>query len=399
MNSAVRVSLHYISIFSVTGVALPFAGLWLSSKGMSRAEIGLLLALPMLGRLLTGPLLAVWADGFRRRRSAIAIMGLVMALAYGLAGLVDNIWLRGLCWFVAATATAAMFPLGDVLALKLARRDGYPFSLPRGFGSLAFVLANLTMGALLTRASVEAVIIWIVTASSLCCLISLVLLPAIEVTEGQGKATVRDRFRGVGGLFANRTFMLAVMGIAAIQASHGFYYGFSAILWKAQGMPESYTGMLWAFAVAVEVAFMWVVEPWRRRFGISAFTLVAVGAGAAVLRWTLMAVEPSIPMLWVLQVLHALTFAATYLGSVEIVDALSPPKDHTASQTLSSMLSSGLMTGLATALSGPLSARFGAAGYLGMTLIAVGGLIAILSVRLPIRRALQNGAGASGAVS
>ena len=388
MNSAVRVSLQYSLLFGTTGVAMPFAALWLASTGMSGAQIGLLLALPMVGRLATGPLLAVWADGFRYRKSAIALLGLAMAVGYGLAALVDHTLLRGLFWFIGATACAAIIPLIDVLTLRVARRDGYAFSLPRGFGSLAFVIANIGMGALLTVLSAQAVIVWIVTTSTLCALVSLLALPDVPVAENGLSQSGADRFKGLGRLLKNRTFMIAVLGVGAIQAAHGFYYSFSAILWKQQGIAESTTGLLWAFAVAGEIVFMWLIDPWRRRMGIGPFTLVIIGGMAAVLRWVLMAGEPSALGLWPLQALHALTFAAVYLGSVEIVHTLSPPQDHTASQTLASMLSSGLMTGLATAASGPLYDRWGGAGYWPMAALAVVGVFAVMAVRAEVRRDL-----------
>ncbi|WP_292051545.1 MULTISPECIES: MFS transporter [unclassified Brevundimonas] len=389
MKSAVRVSLQYSLLFGTTGVVMPFAALWLASTGMSGAQIGLLLALPMVGRLATGPLMAVWADGFHYRKTAIALLGLAMALGYGAAALVDSTLLRGLFWFVGATACAAIIPLIDVLTLRVAQRDGYPFSLPRGFGSLAFVMANIGMGALLTQVSEQAVIIWIVAASALCAVFSVLALPAVEVSEGGIAQSGRERFKGLGRLLKNRTFMIAVLGVGAIQAAHGFYYSFSAILWKQQGIAESTTGLLWAFAVAGEIVFMWLIDPWRRKVGIGPFTLVIIGGIAAVLRWLLMATEPSVAFLLPLQALHALTFAAVYLGSVEIVSTLSPRQDHTSSQTLASMLSSGLMTGLATAASGPLYDKWGGLGYLPMAGLAVVGVYAVMAVRAEVRRDLS----------
>ena len=107
MTAAPRLALQYVLLFGATGVSLPFAGLWLKSRGYDGAEIGLLLAAPMLGRIVTGPLLAVWADGFRTRRAPIALLGLVMALGYGGAGLLDGFAPRAVCWFIGATAAAA----------------------------------------------------------------------------------------------------------------------------------------------------------------------------------------------------------------------------------------------------------------------------------------------------
>lgn len=389
MSSAPRTALQYILLFGTSGVTLPFAGLWFRSQGMSGAEIGTLLALPMLGRIVSGPLLAVWADGFRLRRTAIAILGLAMAVGYGAAGLVDNYYLRAMCWFIGATAAAALIPLSDVLTLRLSRRENYPFSLPRGCGSLAFVVANIAMGALLTMMPADVIIVWVVSASSLIALSAWLCLPAEPVQLDGMPVSKLARFQGLGRLAKNRTFVCAILGIGAVQAAHGFYYGFSAIAWKAQGISESMTGLLWAFAVAVEIGFMWIIEPWRKRKGFGAFPLLMVGVTAAVIRWLLMALEPSFWWLWPLQAMHALTFAATYLAGVEIVEALSPPQDHTAAQTLSSVVAAGFLIGLATAASGQLYDAYGAHGYLAMAaLAAVGGMFA-LSVRRPVISALR----------
>lgn len=381
MTSAPRMALQYILLFGASGVTLPFAGLWFRAQGLSGAQIGALLAIPMLARALTGPLIAVWADGFRRRRAPIALLGLAMAVGYGGAGLAQGVVPWAFFWLIGATAAAALIPLSDVLTLKVAAREGFPFSLPRGCGSAAFVVANVVMGWLLTRMSADVVIIWAVAASLLIAVTAWRILPD-ERVGGDGPLSGFERFRGLGRLAADPVFMIAIFAVGAVQAAHAFYYGFSAILWRAQGVAESMTGLLWAFSVMVEIGFMWVVEPWRRRRGIGPWFILALGGGAAVLRWTVMAFAPPLWLLWPLQTLHALTFAATYLAGVQIVERLCPPDSHTAAQTLSSALSAGVLIGLATLASGPLYDAFGSRAYLGMAGLAlVGGVTGLLLAR------------------
>ena len=380
MKSASRMALQYVLLFGASGVTLPFAGLWFREQGLSGAEIGALLAIPMLGRVVTGPLLAVWADGFQYRRTPIALLGLAMALGYGGAGLVQGFAAWAVCWFVGATAAAALIPLSDVMTLRVAKRAGFDFSLPRGCGSAAFVVANVGMGALLTRASPDAVIIWIGTAAVLIAATAWRVLPNEPVTDGP-RTPGLERFRGLGRLVVDPVFMTAIFAVGAVQAAHAFYYGFSAIAWKAQGIPESMTGLLWAFSVLVEIGFMWVIEPWRRRREIGPWLMLSIGAGAAVVRWTLMAFAPPLWALWPLQTLHALSFAATYLAGVQIVERLSPADNHTAAQTLSSVVSAGVLIGLATAAAGPLYDAFGLKGYLAMAALAATGGLAGLILR------------------
>jgi PPP family 3-phenylpropionic acid transporter len=383
MNAAARMGLQYVLLFGASGVSLPFASLWFRAQGLSGAQIGVLLAAPMLGRVLTGPLLAVWADGFRTRRAPIALLGLVMALGYGGAGLIDVFAAQALCWFVGATAAAALIPLSDVLTLRLAARDGFTFALPRGFGSAAFVAVNVGMGAVLLKAPVDVIVIWITVMGLGIAIIAGLVLPGEPVGDG-APLRGRERFRGLGRLLADPVFMTAIFAVGAVQAAHAFQYGFSALLWKAQGISEAVTGQLWAFGVVVEIALMWLVEPWRRRVGIGPWSLLVIGAVAAILRWSAMAFAPPLWLLWPLQALHALTFAATFLAGLQMVEKLAPRDSQTAAQTLSSVLSAGLLIGIATAVSGPLYDRFGSGGYAAMAVMSAAGLLAAV----PLRRRL-----------
>jgi PPP family 3-phenylpropionic acid transporter len=78
-----RLALFYAVTFAGTGVSLPFIGRWFSAHGLSGAEIGVVLGAPMLARLVSSPLIAVWADSFTLRRTAIALLGLATFAAYG----------------------------------------------------------------------------------------------------------------------------------------------------------------------------------------------------------------------------------------------------------------------------------------------------------------------------
>ena len=379
-GSKSRTGLHYALMFAGTGVSLPYAGLWMKAQGLSGAEIGVLLAAPMLGRLITGPAIAIWADGFRYRRTPIALLAALAALAYGTAGLVEGFFAWAICWFIAATGAAAIIPLTDVLTLRLARREGFTFAVPRGFGSAAFVGANIGMGFILRAAGAEAVIVGVTLACICIAFVAWRVLPGEPVHEGPPLAGWA-RFQGMGRLLRDPVLMAALLAIGTVQAAHAFYYGFSAILWREQGIEPHLTGMLWAFAVVVEIGLMWVFDPWRRRRGIGPWPILMIAAAAAVLRWGLMATSPALWVLWPLQALHALSFAANYLAGIELIERLAPRESQTAAQTLSSTLSSGVLIGGATLASGPLYDAFGAGGYLAMAGLAGLGLIANLALR------------------
>jgi PPP family 3-phenylpropionic acid transporter len=193
------------------------------------------------------------------------------------------------------------------------------------------------------------------------------------VHEGGERPGRRDRWRGVSELMRNRPFLLAVISTSLIQATHAFYYAFSALLWKGQGLSATVIGLLWATGVAAEIAFMWFLEPWRRRVGPEA--LVVIGGVAALVRWTAYAFTPPLWLLFPLQTLHALSFAAVLMGSLQLIERHAAPRSASAAQTISSAFSGGLVIGLATLASGALFDAAGVLGYLGMSALALLGLI------------------------
>ena len=314
-------ALQYVLLFAATGVALPFAGLWMAWRGLNESQIGILMAAPMLARVVTGPAIAVWADHFALRRTGIAWLAAGGALGYGLATFATSPWLIGIGWFLGAGAAAALIPLIDVLTLRLSKRAGFAFATTRGFGSAAFVAANLLMGAWLAKASPDVVIVWLAVVMGLLALAAWLTLPPEPVHVDAVDAPTKDvRFAGLGELLRSPAFLLTIGAVGCIQSAHALYYAFSALDWQRHGIPPAMTGALWGFAVLVEIAFLWGVDPWRRRRGIGAWTLLTIGGGAAVVRWAVMATSPGLAILWPVQALHALTFAATYLAGVDLVE-------------------------------------------------------------------------------
>ena len=109
---------------------------------------------------------------------------------------------------------------------------------------------------------------------------------------------------------------------------------------------------------------MWFAEPWRRKMGPE--KLLVLGGGAALLRWTAYAFAPPLWLLFPLQALHALTFAASFMASLRLIERLAPPQSASAAQAINSALSAGFMLGVGTLASGPLFDAFGTRGYLAM---------------------------------
>jgi PPP family 3-phenylpropionic acid transporter len=376
MPLTVRLGLFYGAIFVGVGVSSPYLPVWFAHHGLSGAQIGLVLSMPALARAVTAPLLGVWADSFKLRRTALILMAGAATGLYALLALPWGLVWWAAVWFAAASMYTTLSPLADVIVLRRARLEGFNFGWPRGIGSAAFIVGNVGMGAILTRGSPELVLVWMVAAAALTAAAARWFLPPDPVHDEGPVRTFAERFSGLTDLLKDRDFMIAVLAAGLIQSAHAFYYGFSTLTWKREGIPEVLTGVLWAVGVTAEIGFLWFLEPWRRRVGPR--NLLLLGGVAAIGRWTALAFSPPLWALFPLQTLHALSYAATFLASLQLVERLSTPRNASAAQTINSALSGGVISGLATMASGPLYDHVGARGYLLMTAMCVIGVVGSL---------------------
>jgi PPP family 3-phenylpropionic acid transporter len=358
------VGLVFCAMFGATGVLLPFLPAWLQQeRGLSGLQVGAIIAVAQLARIVVSPPLGAWADGFADRRTPILVFTSGALLAYAVYFNVLGFAPIFLAAFVAATLHNQITPLTEAMALRRAQEGPLSYGVLRGMGSGAFILANIVGGAALTAFGPSVLPIWALSTLALAVVAALFLAP----DPGPPNAPVMTfgaRMREGAALMRRPRFALVVVGAGLIQSSHAFYYVFSAPIWASQGLSATVIGMLWGFGVLVEVVLFLTLVRWERRFPPELF--MALGAGAAVLRWSAMGFAPLGASVWLLQALHALTFAATHVGTMRLIQREAPEAMAGLAQTFYASLAGGLLLGLMTFASGALFDWVGPAGYWAM---------------------------------
>lgn len=382
MSTPLRLGLLYATMFAALGASIPYMPVLFRELGFSGTQIAVILSAPMFARVLLGPLIAIWADRFQRRRTPAAILLAAAGAAFLIAGVSRDFPLMAAAGFVWGVAQPGAVPLLDVMTLRRARREGFAYGWPRGIGSLGYIAANLGWGAMLVVAGARSTP-WLAAALLLgAAALALWLIPPEPVHDDGAEGPPSHRFEGLGELLRNRAYVLAVFAAGLSQASHAFYYSFSTLIWTGQGLSTTVIGLLWGTGVAVEVLFFWCLGRAQARLGPE--RLLLLGAAAGVLRWSAYAFSPPLELLFPLQALHSLSFAATFLGSLQLIERLTPARHASLAQTLSASLSSGLLIGAATLASGPLFDAFGARGYGLMALMCAAGFaLGVLLFRQP----------------
>ncbi|MBL8543597.1 MAG: MFS transporter [Hyphomonadaceae bacterium] len=381
-SRAARVTAVMSALFGTTGVIMVFLPRWLEvERGLTDSQIGVVLSLAQLARIFTGPAIAFWADGAADRTTPLKMVSIAAVTAYAVFFFAaQGFWPLLACGFLALSMTQAMTPLIEAATLRATAQGKMPYGVARGIGSIAFIFANVAGGAVVAQFGLNAVVVWVVSGLSLTVATAWLGLPR----EPGFKQTRAARAGAFGELLRNRRFLILIFACGLIQSGHAFYYGFSTITWRAQGLAPETVGLLWGFGVSVEVAFLWSLPFFERR--LSPETLILLGAGGGVLRWLVMGFAPPLWALWPLQGMHAMSFAAAHVGAMRLIYREAPEHSQAMAQTLYAALSGGILIGAATMLSGALSDQVGARGYWAMAVIAAaGGTLALLLLRPPVR--------------
>lgn len=342
--------------------------LWLRATGATPGEIGLLMAIPLITRLLTVAPFAAWVGRRGMVRNAILVTSLASAALVALlmgepayAGRVALVIVFSLVW-------DQLPVLADSYAVMAVRSRSLDFGRMRVWGSIAVVVSNLAAGWSVDQFGIKALPILIAT---------LLLLPAAV-------APFLPRDRDLGGntpaedtrwrdVIADRPLVRAMMAVSIIMGSHGVVMSFGAIQWEARGISTSTIGVLQAIAVSSEiVAFAVGSKLLGKR---SPSILICIAAGAALLRWLIMALDPGLPVLIGAQLLHGISATGSILGIMMLIAARVPMPLSAAAQGLNAVLL-GLVLALVTAGSGLLWAYGTGPAYLTMAALAAIGLVA-----------------------
>ena len=382
-SRAARVTLVMSLLFCAYGMTLAFLPRWLEvERGLDGRGIGAILALAQFTRILTGPAVAFWADGAHDRRTPIRLVLLAAVIAYAAFFFIaDDFWSLLAIGFVALSLTQAATPLIEAATLRATAEGKMTYGVARGIGSITFIVANIAGGVLIARFGLIAVVAWTMTFLSLT---AFSAWGTLKPDPPLARAPSAARFDALRTLLRSRRFLILVFACGLIQSGHAFYYSFSVIVWRGQGIPAETVGVLWAFGVAVEVALLWSLASIERR--ITPEALILIGAGGGFLRWLALGFAPAGFVLWPLQALHALSFAAAHVGAMKLLYREAPESGAAMAQNIYAALSSGLLMGGATMLSGVLYDAIGAGGYWAMAGLALaGGALALLLVPPPPR--------------
>ncbi|MDP1708211.1 MAG: MFS transporter [Gammaproteobacteria bacterium] len=306
-----RLSGFYLFYFAVLGALVPYWGLYLQSIGFNAVEIGHLMALLMISRIVAPNVWAWIADHRESRMRMVRLTTFLTIVTFAGVFLGTSFWWLGLVMLVFSFFWNASLPLLEVTTMRHLGGHAGGYSRVRLWGSIGFIVSVSALGPVIDSYGP-----WWILPSLLALMIGIwafgMALPETEVrgTVEHPAPFLKTMLRPEVALFLLACFLM--------QASHGPYYTFYSIYLVDHGHSKTVIGLLWAFAVLCEIGVFLLMQRLMQRVSLR---LILMGSFAlATLRWLLIGQFPdSLPLLVIAQTLHAATFGAFHAAGMQVV--------------------------------------------------------------------------------
>ncbi|HVW91416.1 MAG TPA: MFS transporter [Devosia sp.] len=382
LSPELRASIFHFTVFTTSGSASAYLGVWLAERGIAAGEIGIISAAPVLTLMLINLYVGRLADRASDWKQMIVLLAIVGGvLPFGLYFVSGFLGIL-VIWTLFSIPSGSLAPVVDAATLRMTERRGTSFGAIRGWGTLGSMVATAATGLLVAWLGSVAFVPTLIGFSLARALLSL-QLPRFRAPErqkvlaGPAAGKLREVLKG--------WFVLPLVAFALVQATHAILAAFAALIWVRQGVPQEVIGPLVATSQAAEAVIMFV---WRRIGArVSARQMIMAACLATVFRWAMVALSPPVWALFLLQTLHAVTFAIGYLGTVHFIANWTREDIAAEAQGFSFALQQA-MTVLGLVVFGWLVGPFGAGAFWAASAMGLVGVICVLvSLRLrPAKR-------------
>ncbi|WP_229632164.1 MFS transporter [Pseudoduganella violaceinigra] len=368
-------ALFLFCYYAYAGTFSTYASLYFQGKGMSVAQIGVLMSLIQVLRIF-GP--NVWgyvADHSERRVVVLRLTGAAALLAY--SGFIFGFTFAH---FFAAMVlvnlfTSAQGPMCEALMLSEMRGDLTYYGRIRLWGSIGFIVTVMLASFLMDWQGTGA-LVWF------CAVLLVFVLGAAFRLKDVPRLSHSGKPPALLAVLRKKEVLAFFASTALMVSAHASLYTFYSLYLEKQGYSKTVTGMMWSAGVVAEVLCFYYQAPLFKRWGVKRLMYACFGIG--VLRFALIGVgAQSLAILVLAQIMHAATFALHHSASVQTMQRWFSGPLQARGQALYISISYGVG---ATIGSLSLTRVWQAAGpqsiyYVASGLVAAGGVAVALSYR------------------
>lgn len=327
--------------FAIAGVGA-FAVTYLLEKGLSAAQIGVILALNNVLSCAMQPLLGSFVD----RHSPACIPRFILAFlataicCYGIVELAPlSLLTTGALFALAALSFSLTVPLATALCARYSL-NGYAidYGMGSGIGSLSFSFASLAFGYVIALWGSGAMV-FISLAFMVLQAASLLWFPKFDHAAqplSSTAASTQSSLSLVAFIRRYRMYMLTLLGVMGLAACHAMAENYMINLFNRVGGGSEHVGIALFIACITAAPFLMLFERVQKKTGVT--ILLRLSGVFFTLKAVLMIYAPSILSIYLIELLQTCTYGFLYPSLYYLARQRIAPADMAKGQAMNSTL-------------------------------------------------------------
>lgn len=375
---AYKISAVYGGLFIFIGIFLPFWALWLSLIGLSPVEISILIGFPSIFKVFLSPYVGQLCDKWGQIRRPLLVILILSIVSFCFYFTTTSFFGLALVTLVFSLIYYSSMPLVESYAVRSCDQNNLNYGKIRSVGSIVFILISIAFGYYLDRFGYDDFLYYMLGALVIT-FFAVFMLPHDHIKlqdeqedEGESRSPLKR-------LLTNKNFIAFLVVQSLIHMSHGFIYVMGSYHWQAQGIDKFMIGILWSVGIFTEILIFMVggkiIAAYRPMH------LLSIIAAFGALRWLVIGMTSSVPILIAVQTLHGLTYGATHLVAMYFLSSRVPRSLFTSAQSLYSSVPMGLALGGMMLFSGTLYDYFQGYAYFFMAFLCLIAIVVARNVR------------------
>ncbi|MFS2002190.1 MFS transporter [Duganella sp. CT11-25] len=301
-------ALFLFCYYAHAGTWSTYATLFFADKGMTVAQIGVLMSMIQVLRIV-GP--NVWghvADHYDRRVLVLRVAGFAALAGFSGFFFGSSFGHFMLAMVVLNLFTSGQAPICEALMLSEMKGDLTYYGRIRMWGSIGFIV-SVTLASIALEHYGIMTLPWVAAA-----LLVFTILAAFRLRDVPRRVH-KDAPPLLRALLRRREVLAFFLSTALMVSAHASLYTFYSLYLERSGYSKTVIGAMWSLGVLAEVLLFYFQAPLFKRWG--AMRMMYLALGVAVARFVMIGAGSH--MLWLLivaQVMHAATFALHHSSSV-----------------------------------------------------------------------------------
>lgn len=316
MSPRLRAALIYFCYFAAGGSLSPYLNLYYQNVGMTKQQIGVLIATTTLTTVIASPVWGGLADAFRLHRYLLplAIFGTLGPVALLIRSTdFTALWLLVMLY---AFFNGPIVALADNSVLEMLGNDRSGYGKLRVWGAVGFGASAWGGGVLAEQFGMTTGFTLYLVFMFLCALLSI-KMPAPKTNSS-------DSFlRNLRRLSTNPVWLGFLASIFLVGIGSSFIHNYTALFVDDLGGGEGLYGLSIAIAGVSELPVFFFSARLIKRF--SARGVLIIGFLSFFIRLLLISAIPSPEWIIIPSLLHGMSFSALWVAGVVYVSRIAPP--------------------------------------------------------------------------